>query len=64
MRPINELLLTLSIDEIDREISERRSLIFQMVGTLYPSILNDEIYKLLDRKHKICSGELDGDLLC
>lgn len=64
MRSIKELLLTMSIDEIDREISERRSLIFRMVGTLYPYILNDEIEKLLDRKQKICSGELDGDLLC
>jgi len=64
MRPINELLLTMSIDEIDREIAERRSLIFQMVGTLYPSILNDEIEKLLDRKLKICSGEIDAGLLC
>ena len=49
MRGINEALLLESIEEIEKEVSERSELRDQMVGQLYPSILYDEICQLNGR---------------
>jgi len=38
--------LALTPEEIDEEVAERRRLIQQMVGQLYPSILSSEIAEL------------------
>jgi hypothetical protein len=40
----------ITIDEIDEQIDVRRKLIKDMVGNLYPDILNSEIDKLIERK--------------
>lgn len=40
-------------EEIDAEIEQRRQLISQMVGQLYPSILSDEIDQLQKRKSQL-----------
>ena len=37
----------LTAEEIDREVRERREMISQMFGWLYPSILSGEIEELL-----------------
>lgn len=50
-----EKLEQLTVEEIDKEIESRRQLVQQMVGTLYPSILNDEIEQLLSRKAALTS---------
>jgi len=63
MLPINEALKLYSIDSLDKEIKERRDLMWNMVGTLYPSILNREIEKLLDRKYELWRDNNAG-LLC
>lgn len=38
---------------IDQEIVAHRQMMSEMVGTLYPSILQDEINKLRDLREKI-----------
>lgn len=43
-----EECLSLTPEEIDVEISDRRNLMQQMVGQLYPSILAAEIAQLVD----------------
>jgi hypothetical protein len=43
MCEINLNLDLISIEELELEISERRTLINQMVGRLYPAVLTDEI---------------------
>lgn len=40
----------INIHEIDEQIDIRRKLIKDMVGDLYPDILNSEIDKLIERK--------------
>lgn len=40
---------SLSIKELQQEISERVELRKQMAGNLYPSILSDEIYAINNR---------------
>jgi hypothetical protein len=47
-----KLLNDIQYSEIDAEIKERRELIYQMVGWLYPSILKQEIEILQERKWK------------
>lgn len=42
----------LTPEEIDVEVEERRKLIAGMVGTLYPSILSDEIADLMELRPK------------
>ena len=49
MRKRNEFEY-LTIEQIDDEVKERREMLKQLVGTLYPSILCGEIDTLLERK--------------
>lgn len=49
MEPINEALQLFDLDKIQEEINERVELINQMVGSLYPAILYDEIVSLRSR---------------
>jgi len=51
-----EEALKLPIEGINKQIEVRKHLINQMVGTLYPSILWDEIEKLED-----CLEELKNE---
>jgi len=46
MKDIKECLKSTSLDEIKREIDERKDLRAQMVGQLYPAMLTDEISQL------------------
>jgi hypothetical protein len=50
---IKEALQLTSPEAIQGEVEVRRALIRNMVGWLYPRMLNDEIVKLLDRKAAI-----------
>jgi hypothetical protein len=50
MKPIEEAIQLTARNEIDVEIEERRTLKTQMVGRLYPCVLQGEIDRLLDLK--------------
>jgi hypothetical protein len=39
----------LTLEEMEYEIKERKTLLSQLVGRLYTSILADEIFDLVDR---------------
>jgi hypothetical protein len=49
--PIKEALLLKDEQEIFAQVDMRRKLISEMVGRLYPSILEGEIEKLFNRIH-------------
>ena len=53
MKDIKDALQLVDLKEIQQEINERRELIRQMVGSLYPSIIYDEIFKLNYRYSEI-----------
>ena len=53
MRPIKEALELIDPEAILEEVAVRRSLIRDMVGWLYPSILRGEIEKLLTRYYEL-----------
>ena len=58
--PINEAkTLPPGSEELKQEILERRELVRQMVGSLYPSIVNDEIVILFTRFNEISTPEMD-----
>lgn len=60
MRAIKEILesgLETSEAELRQEIKERQDLLKQMVGSLYPSIVLDEIIKI----REMLSDETDTD---
>jgi hypothetical protein len=57
MKNIKEALQLTTVDELANEISERHKLIDSMVGTLYPEILSNEIYKLEALHDHIVSTE-------
>ncbi len=46
-------LRKMDLKTIDEEIKSRETLLEQMVGTLYPNILRDEIAQLLCKKHDL-----------
>jgi len=46
MKPVSQC----SLDEIDEQVRVRLDLMKQMVGSLYPSILNNEIRALRQRQ--------------
>lgn len=46
---INEVLKKSDKTYLEKEIKERRELISTMVGTLYPRILEDEIYNIQEK---------------
>jgi len=48
--------LTRIADELEEEIKARVNLINQMVGQLYPRILESEIYRLRVAKSELISG--------
>jgi hypothetical protein len=50
LRMIKEALELKDVNEIQAEIDARKKLINEMCGTLYPSILRDEVYDLELRK--------------
>ena len=51
MRTIEQIRTEhLSVEELDKEIECRHELISKMVGTLYPSILYDEISEIRRRR--------------
>jgi hypothetical protein len=52
MIPENELE-SMDLETVNVEIERRYELLNQMVGWLYPSIVNDEIKQLLKRKGKL-----------
>ena len=53
MRGIHEIVdCNLTEEELNTEIKERRTLIGQMVGNIYPSVLAGEIVRILDELHK------------
>jgi hypothetical protein len=54
MAELNAQELQAQIDEIDRLISEKKALINQMVGTLYPHILAGEIADLRVKRFDLC----------
>lgn len=56
---IQDALKLTDIDSIDNQINIRQELIASMVGNLYPSILSEEIYELLERKSKIITNQLE-----
>lgn len=39
---------TLTVEDLKYEVEVRRKLLFDMVGTLYPAILTNEIYEIND----------------
>ncbi len=43
------------LEDLDHEIDVRRNLIKEMVGTLYPDIVANEIYRLARRRVEILS---------
>jgi len=47
-------------DELETEIVDRQKLKAQMVGQLYPSILEDEIYRLRSAKYELIRKEKVG----
>lgn len=47
-----EMLAALSPESLDAEIKDREELLKQMVGTLYPSIIRDEIDWLRELQRK------------
>ena len=53
MKPIHEALQSTSLVEVEEEIMTRYSLKSQMVGWLYPLILQDEIERLIVLKQEI-----------
>jgi hypothetical protein len=48
--PDRRTFSSLSLEDIEKEIEVRKKLLAQMVGSLYPSLLNDEIAEL--EKHR------------
>jgi hypothetical protein len=52
MKTLVEIKETL-VQILDAEIQTRKELLDKMVGQLYPSIVNDELYKLRLLKEKI-----------
>ena len=55
MLSIDKALELVDLEAIQQEIVERRTLIGDMVGNLYPRILNDEIEKL---QRRLANGKL------
>lgn len=53
MIAIEDALKLTSIKKIDEEINERMLLREYMVGQLYTSVLNHEIYKLKSKRREI-----------
>lgn len=53
MKSINIAEKSHSLEELDNEIKERQELRNQMVGTLYPGIVQDEIFRLVKRRVEI-----------
>ena len=51
--------------DIEREIKSRENLLNQMVGTLYPPIVEEEIQQLYERRAEIfsCSCWDDDDVV-
>jgi hypothetical protein len=43
----------IAVESLDNEINQRHELINNMVGTLYPNILRDEIYRIIQQREKI-----------
>lgn len=56
MNEINKAIKFRNIAALDKEIEDRKELIKNMVGTLYPRIVMDEIIKL----KKIRKDTVDG----
>lgn len=57
MKTLTEALRDTSIESTENEIKIRQNLIEQMVGTIYPSILNDEITMLNVKLTQLKSNE-------
>lgn len=51
-----EELSKMDLPTIEKEVGKRRELIKQMVGTLYPSIVADEIAQLCERRAELMHG--------
>ena len=51
-REIRKEFLNFSIVEINKQIKERQEIKRQLVGSLYPSIIDDEIWELEELKKK------------
>lgn len=47
-----EQLNKMNEDTVKKEIDSRRQLMDQMVGTLYPSILADELVQLYEKQYE------------
>lgn len=57
MKTLTEALRDTSIESTENEIKIRQNLIEQMVGTIYPSMLNDEITMLNVKLTQLKSNE-------
>lgn len=53
MQDINTALKQQNLANLDEEIASRRRLMQDMVGTLYPSIVRDELIKLNERREDV-----------
>ena len=51
-----EKLDKMDLPTIEEEINSRQELLKQMVGTLYPSILEDEIIQLVERRAELTAN--------
>lgn len=49
IHPIDEVLTYTDTVKLQEQINERRKMIAQMVGSLYPSILQGQIEKIRER---------------
>lgn len=56
MNSIDKAIKFKNIAALDIEIEDRKELIKNMVGTLYPRIVMDEIIKLKKRRKDIADG--------
>jgi len=57
MRMIHDAMKLSDPEEIRQEIAERQKLMHHMVGSLYPSIMQDEINKLKSREQELTTKE-------
>lgn len=53
MKSIEDVLKLTSLAELKKEVEIRKDLIKQMVGTVYPSIVSNEIEKINERYSEI-----------
>lgn len=61
MLSVEEIIQAGSQDLIERQVKVRRKLIDDMVGTLYPGIVRDQIAELWEAHEQLGKGSLGPD---